>query len=128
MNRDNPLLALIWKAHTAYFTLGSAWPLLSGKSFEWVTGRKHDMWLVKTVALLLGTVGVAIGRAGAKDRITPEIATIAVGSSASLTTIDVINVARGRISKVYLLDALANAILIGGWFAAFRRGNTASHT
>lgn len=122
MSRDNPLPSLTWKAHAAYFTLGSAWPLLSGKSFERVTGRKHDMWLVKTVALLLGTAGIAIGRAGANNRITPEIATIAVGSSASLTIIDLINVARGRIPKVYLLDAAANLALIGGWIAALRRG------
>lgn len=121
MQTRNPILSLVWKGHAAYFILGSLWPLVSGKTFQMVTGPKKDMWLVKTVALLLTVIGVVIGRAGMKERITPEISHLAIGSAASLATIDVVYVSRGRISRVYLLDALGNALLIGGWVAAMRR-------
>lgn len=121
MQTRNPILSLVWKGHAAYFILGSLWPLVSGKTFQMVTGPKKDMWLVKTVALLLTVIGVVIGRAGMKERITPEISHLAIGSAASLATIDVVYVSRGRISRVYLLDALGNALLIGGWVAAMWR-------
>lgn len=121
MQTRNPILSLVCKGHAAYFILGSLWPLVSGKTFQMVTGPKKDMWLVKTVALLLTVIGVVIGRAGMKERITPEISHLAIGSAASLATIDVVYVSRGRISRVYLLDALGNALLIGGWVAAMWR-------
>lgn len=120
MDSRNSLASLVWKSHAGFFVIGAVWPLLSGKTFQMVTGKKKDMWLVKTVALLLGVIGVVIGRAGMKERITPEIVQLAVGSSASLTVIDVVNVARRRISPVYLLDAAANVTLIFGWLAASR--------
>jgi hypothetical protein len=56
-----------------------------------------------------------------KERVTPEIAALGIGSSASLATIDVWYVAKGRIRWVYLLDAVANAGVIAGWAAAIRR-------
>lgn len=120
MKTRNPMMSLVWRAHAAYFILGSLWPILHSKSFQWVTGKKKDVWLVKTVALLLTTVGGVIGQAGAKDRITPEITALGIGSSASLTIIDFWYVAQGRIRKVYLLDALGNILLIGGWIAALK--------
>ncbi len=120
MKTRNPMMSLVWRAHAAYFILGSLWPILNSRSFQWVTGKKKDVWLVKTVALLLTVTGVVIGRAGAKERITPEITTLGIGSAASLAIIDVWYVAQGRIRKVYLLDALGNILLIGGWIAALK--------
>lgn len=124
MERRRSLRSLVWKSHTAYFALGALWPLLSGETFQMVTGPKKDMWLVKTVALLLGVIGIVIGRAGSENRITPEITTLAIGSSVSLAAVDVVNVTRRRISPVYLLDAVGNLLLVGGWLfslAASRR-------
>lgn len=115
-------LRSIWGAHALYFVVGSIWALVGRRSFEAVTGPKVDYWLVRTVASLLGVVGIAIGFAGRRQRITPEIAGTAIGSSAALTAIDVVYVSRKRISPVYLLDGLGNLVLIGGWFAAIRRG------
>jgi hypothetical protein len=87
----------------------------------WVTGKKEDVWLVKTVCILLITIGAVLGRAGMKERVTPEIAALGIGSSASLATIDVWYVAKGRIRWVYLLDAAANVGFIVSWAAAIRR-------
>jgi hypothetical protein len=120
MDGETPLIKRVTKAQALYYVPFSIWGLVNIRSFMWVTGKKHDVWLVKTVCLLLITVGAVIGRAGRKDRITPEIAALGIGSAASLATIDVYYVAKGRIRWVYLLDAVGNIGLIAGWIAAIR--------
>jgi hypothetical protein len=120
MENRNALLRIIPKAQALYYVPFSVWGLVNIRSFMWVTGKKHDIWLVKTVCLLLISVGSMIGRAGRKDRVTPEIAGLGIASAASLATIDVWYVAKGRIRWVYLLDAVCNLGLIGGWVTAIR--------
>ena len=115
------LQALVARAQALYYIPFSVWGLLHIRSFMWVTGKKTDTWLVKTVCLLLITIGAVIGRAGQKDRVTPEITALGIGAAASLTAIDVYYVAKGRIRWVYLLDALGNVLLIGGWIASIIR-------
>ena len=107
----------IWLAHALYFVIGGLWAIVGRRSFEWVTGPKTDYWLVRTVGGLLAAVGGVIGLAGARQRITPEIRLLAVTTSGVLAAIDVIAFAAGRIRPVYLLDALANTVLIGSWLA-----------
>jgi hypothetical protein len=111
----------VWIAHVAYFVPTSLWAMFGIESFQKVTGRKTDVWLVKTVTLLVLVIGVTIGAAGVRKRITPEVAGLAIGSSAALAAIDVTYVGGGRISRVYLLDGLANAILIVGWVLTWKR-------
>jgi hypothetical protein len=123
----NALLRLVSRVQALYFVPFSVWGLLHIRSFMWVTGKKQDVWLVKTVCLLLISVGSMIGQAGRKNRVTPEIAGLGISSSMSLAIIDVWYVAKGRIRWVYLLDAVGNAGLIAGWIAAWRsKGKTLS--
>jgi hypothetical protein len=119
---EDQLPARMGQAHALYFIPSSLWALVHIPSFEKVTGPKTDRWLVKTVAALLTVTGAVVGQAGRRQRVTPEIAGLAIGSSAALTTIDVVYVSKQRISPVYLLDALGNLILIAGWIAALKRG------
>lgn len=118
MAKRNAILQLISKAQALYYIPFSIWGLLHIRSFMWLTGKKQDVWLVKTVCLLLISVGAVIGQAGRKDRITPEIVGLGILSAASLTVIDFWYVAKGRIRWVYLLDAIGNLGLIAGWIAA----------
>jgi len=106
-------------AQGAFYAVTGIWPILHMRSFEAVTGPKTDRWLVKTVGGLLTVAGVALWQAGRQRRVTPEMVGVATGSAAVLTAIDVAYVSKGRISPVYLLDAVAEVGLIGGWaFAA----------
>lgn len=111
----------IWRMHSAYNLVGGIWAVVHMRSFEAITGPKHDRWLVRTVGALISVIGAAIAAAGARDRITPEVTGVAIGSSASLAAVDIIYVSRGRISRVYLLDALAQFGLISGWLMRRRR-------
>jgi hypothetical protein len=98
-----------------YFAATGIWPIVDMRSFEAVTGPKVDKWLVRTVGVLVAAIGGALISAGARRAVTPEIAGLAIGSAAGLGLIDVIYASRGRISKVYLADAAAEAAVITAW-------------
>jgi hypothetical protein len=100
----------------AFFMAGGLWAVVHRRSFEHVTGPKADFWLVKTVGLLLAGSGAVLMMAGLRRRAhTREIRTLAIASGAALAAIDLTYVPRRRISRIYLLDALAN----GGWALAW---------
>ena len=102
-----------------FYLATGIWPLISIRTFELVTGPKTDRWLVKTAGVVITAIGAALLVAGQRREVTPPIQLLAVGSAAGLTSIDLIYVARRRISRVYLLDALAELLLIGGWASAW---------
>ena len=99
----------------AYFLATGIWPLISIDTFQKVTGPKTDLWLVRTVGILVGVVGAVLLGAGIRGRHTFEIASLAVGCSAGLTLIDVVYVLNRTISRIYLVDAVAEVLLIVGW-------------
>src|SRR3954466_14187786 len=86
---------------------GGLWPLLHVRSFEAVLGPKTDVWLVRTVAGLLvvnGAVQVSAS-SGSPDALVLA-RRLGIGTALTLGTVDVVYVATGRISRMYLLDAL----------------------
>ena len=114
--------ALFWLAtvQSAYFVLTGVWPLVHMRSFLAVTGPKHDLWLVKTVGVLVTVVGLAIGMAAYRRNVSPEIMLLAAGSAAALGVVDLVYVLRRVISKIYLLDAVAEMILVVAWLLSSR--------
>ena len=98
-----------------YYTVTGVWPLVHMRSFLAVTGPKADLWLVKTVGVLVAVIGIVIGMAGWRGRVPEEVALLAVGSAAGLMAIDVVYVLKRVIPPIYLADAAAEAVLIVGW-------------
>jgi hypothetical protein len=121
-NQDDraALLALV---QGIFYLVTGVWPLVSIRSFEAITGPKADRWLVKTAGVLITAIGAALTLAGWRKSVTPELRLLAVGSALGLTGIDVVYVARGRIAKVYLLDALAEVGLVAAWALSRSGGN-----
>jgi hypothetical protein len=109
------VLALV---HASYFLLGGLWAVMGKRTFESVTGPKVDYWLVRTVGGLLTVAGAVIACASLRDRVTPEIRWLAIGMSGVLGTASLVYTAKGRIRPVYLLDSVANLLLIAGWLSA----------
>jgi hypothetical protein len=103
-----------------YYVATGVWPLVSMRTFEAVTGPKVDRWLVKTVGVLVSVIGLALVTAARRERVEPESALLAAGSAAGLAAIDTNYTARGRIAKVYLLDAILELALVGAWALAIR--------
>jgi hypothetical protein len=102
----------------AYYVATGVWPLVSRRTFERLTGPKADFWLVQTVGLLVGSIGLGLAQNLCRRRaVSPELRTIAIASAISLALVDVIFVSKGRIRRVYLADAVAEATLVAAWFA-----------
>ena len=103
----------------AYFLATGVWPLVSMRTFEAVTGPKVDRWLVKTVGVLVAVIGVSL-LADAR-RPSRGSALLGVGSAAALGGVDVVYALRGRISKIYLADAVVETLLVTLWALGGRR-------
>jgi len=105
----------------AFYVATGVWPLINMPSFEAITGAKTDRWLVKTVGALVAVSGAAMASAGLRGRITPETRLLAMASSLALTAVDVVYARQRRISRIYLLDAVAEIGLVIAWLVAMER-------
>ena len=103
----------ILRAQGVYYVLSGLWAVVDRRRFETVSGRKTDYWLVRTVGLLATTIGLSL-LAGTRDgRPSAETTMLGVAAGASFTAVDLVYVARRRISPVYLGDATVHALLAG---------------
>lgn len=98
-----------------YYFLTGIWPIFSIGTFQEITGPKNDLWLVKTVGVLISVIGAALLLAGYKGKIVPSTILLAVGSAVVLTGVDVIYVTKRIIAPIYLLDAFVELLLIAWW-------------
>jgi hypothetical protein len=110
-------------AHGFANVVGGLWPLLHMRSFEAVMGPKTDVWLVRTVAgLLVANGAVQLSAAGRSPDALVLAGRLGIGTSVTLGTVDLVYAPNGRISRMYLLDALLEAAWVAAWLSA-RRGD-----
>jgi hypothetical protein len=103
------------RAQGAYYLATGLWPLVSMPSFELVTGRKTDHWLVRTVGLLALACGAVLVRgSGAPDRVREQGVATALAFAAASGWYG----GRGRVRRVYLADAAAELAFVVAWLAA----------
>jgi hypothetical protein len=100
-----------------YFLVTGIWPLISRRTFEAVTGPKADFWLAQTVGVLVACIGSTLVLASKRNQVNPDLRLVAASTAAGLATIDIVYVARGQISKVYLADAAIEVGLVSAWIA-----------
>lgn len=102
----------------AYYLAAGLWPLVHLRSFERVLGPKEDDWLVKTVGALAAVMGTTL-IVGARERGgRAATAALGLGGAVAFGAVDVWYALRGRISRVYLLDAVAEAAFAAAWTRA----------
>ncbi len=123
MSRGQRSERAVLTAQSAYFLVTAVWPLVHYRSFELVTGRKRDVWLVKTVGALLVPVAAALGLAAARPQPPLEARVLAVGTAAALGSVEAVYALRGRIRWVYLVDAAVEALLVLVMLVATRRSH-----
>ncbi len=92
-----------------FYVATGLWPILHLRSFEAVTGKKRDRWLVQTLGGLIAAVGVSL--------IAKPSRILGVASAAVLGAADVYFAGKRRIRPVYFADAATEAGLIGAWLA-----------
>ena len=105
---------ILWLYVVYYFTTG-IWPLIDIKSFMKVTGPKTDVWLVKTVGLLLAGVSVCLVVYFFMKADQSVIGTLAAVCSICLAGIDFYYAGKKVISPVYLIDGIIQVIFFIAW-------------
>lgn len=103
-------------AQGAFYVVTGMWPVVHRRSFEAVTGPKKEPWLVQTTGALIAAVGVAL-LAGARER-GRTAKTLGIATALVLGGADLFFALGGRISPVYLGDAVAEAAVIATWLIA----------
>lgn len=107
MSRESVL-----KAQGLYFMVTGLWPVVHMRSFEAITGPKTDDWLVKMVGLLAFVIGATLYSAVRHQRTTRDIVLLAISSALAFTVIDAWYSLSGRISLIYLGDAVVEAAIV----------------
>jgi hypothetical protein len=98
-----------------YFLLTALWGLADIESFMDVTGPKTDVWLVKTVSVLILAVAICLLsylRFG--SNLWPA-AILGIISAAGLGCIDFYYSLNGVISKVYMIDGFMELLFVIAW-------------
>jgi hypothetical protein len=94
----------VLRVQGGYYLVTGLWPLVHLASFEAITGPKVDDWLVRMVGLLAAVIGAAL--LAARGTRTREIYVLFIGSAFAFAAIDIWYALQGRISLVYLADAM----------------------
>jgi hypothetical protein len=108
--------ATVGRLHGVANIAGGLWPLIHLRSFEAVLGPKVDRWLVYSVAGLLVSIGAA-QLASSDDAGVRQARRLGVGTALTLAAVDLVYAPRGRISRMYLVDAAMEAAWVLAWAA-----------
>lgn len=101
------------QVQAAYYIAAGVWPLISRRAFERVTGPKADWWLVQMVGLLAASIGLTLAAGARDERPSAAMRTLGVLCALSFAGIDTVHALRGRISKIYLADAVLELAFVG---------------
>lgn len=106
--------ALLW-IQGLYTLLTALWGLIDIDSFMAVTGPKNDLWLVKTVSVVL--LAIAVTLLSFVFVSSDPLPAILLGflTSAGLAAIDFYYSGREVISTVYALDGIAEVVFALAW-------------
>ena len=117
---------VLW-IQTLYYLITAAWALVDIKSFMEITGPKTDIWLVKTVSVLLLAISFCfLANLFIKTKPWPVII-LAAGCCIFLAFIDFYYAGKQTISAVYFLDGIAQILLLLAWlFVIFKIKNSSS--
>jgi hypothetical protein len=115
------ITTLLARVQGWFYLLTGVWAVVDIDSFQRVTGPKTDLWLVKTVGVLVIVIGASLLAAARVRRYDAPILLLAMGSALGLAGIDLVYALAGRISPIYLLDAAAELLLAVLWGIARAR-------
>lgn len=95
-----------------YYLLTAVWPLIHIESFMFVTGPKTDIWLVKTVSLLLLPYSLLLVYLTVSPKKNLIIMVAILLCCLSLIIIDLYYYFRKVIKWVYLIDCFFQAFFL----------------
>lgn len=98
-----------------YFLFTSVWPLINIKSFLSVTGEKTDLWLVKTVSILLLPYCLLLFYLSFNNKKNSIIVVSILLCSLGLIIIDIYYYLANVINEAYLIDAGFQMLFVAYW-------------
>lgn len=119
MNGNNKYLVLLLLIQGGYFFITGVWPLVHIYSFMALSGFKNDLWLVRTVGLLITSISLGLLASAAMKKVDVPIMVVAFGSALGLLFIDVFYVTKSVISEVYLGDGFIELVFLISWLILF---------
>lgn len=105
---------LLW-VQGLYTLVTALWGLLHIESFMLVTGPKWDVWLVKTVSVLLVAIAAALLAFIKENRLSLPAILLGGLTALGMAAIDIYYHFADVIRWVYLLDAAAELLFATGW-------------
>lgn len=114
MFKDKPF-SLLLTVQGVYIIVTALWALVDIDSFIWVTGPKTDIWLVKTVAVVLVSIGLALLIAVRESQPSLSIKVLGLTNAAGLTVIDFYYTSNSTIKWVYAADGVLQVLIIISW-------------
>jgi hypothetical protein len=102
-----------------FYFISGVWPIAHYESFEKVTGPKIDDWLVKTMGGMIASTGLSLIQGAvekdSKSNLFPlgALPAFVLGTSAGYYA------TKGRISKIYFLDAFVEYSIVTAWIRYF---------
>lgn len=99
----------------SYTFLTALWPIVHINSFMWISGYKHDVWLVKTEGVTLMAISVCLLTGiFAQGNILPIVA-LALFTSAGLAYVDFYYALNNVIRNVYMADGVIEILFALCW-------------
>ncbi len=87
-----------------YFVLTGLWPIFSISSFVHLTGPKTDFWLVKTMGLIIFSIGVVLLVGALRKKVAFEVALLSFLSASMFWLIEWFYYFKRVIAPVYFAD------------------------
>lgn len=104
-----------------YYLMTGIWPVLDIESFIAVTGPKIDIWLVKTVGMLVFIIGAGFILTSLQRSANGAMTVVATACIIGFIVVDVGYVVQGVIHPIYLLDAVLQSVFLVLWSVALVR-------
>lgn len=114
-------MRILARLQGGYFALTGLWAILHVPSFIAVTGPKTDIWLVKTVGVLVIAIGLPLMLA---RNISRELGMVATGSALGLAAIDIYYALSDQIRDIYLIDGVVELGFVAAWIWLITREPT----
>jgi hypothetical protein len=102
----------VLRVQGAYYLVTGPPAIAFPRAFQVITGPKRDMWLAKTVGALITVIGGVLFASAKSSEPSKEMTVLATGSALVLGASDLIYGGAGRNTRVYYLDAVAQAALL----------------
>jgi hypothetical protein len=121
MFRSNRLLKILLIFQGTYTLITALWALIDIHSFMAVTGPKTDLWLVKTVAVLLIPISVSLILPAFFTSTIWQPLLVGLLSAIGLAIIDFYYSVNNTIDEIYMLDGILQCVFVIAWIYVITR-------